>query len=688
MSEPIVIRTSDRGMFKRCRTMWDFTSKIRQNYEPVQRYHAFDFGTAIHAGLQAYYEPKTWGEKKLMQQNARDAFYASFAELQKLVKIGDIAFELTFKESIDLGLGMLEFYFIWAPKQDVNIKPLYTEIEFEVPIPGLEGLAVYQGRIDLIVEVYDDDGNFLGYYIVDHKAQPLDELVLTPWGWRRMGDIQVGAMVVGSNGKPTAVTGIFPQGTLPCYVVTLSDGAQVRCSGDHLWETAKGVVTTMQLVCRDPKTKWGYTSGSVITPVAPIEFEDQELPVHPYILGLWLAEGRFDNSMVVISNKLGDTIKLAEQYLPTAHHFKKNSTKNHNWTLTGPKKIHNFAPETNLVRQGLRQLGFDKNTSSITKFIPQVYLQGSVEQRLLLLQGLMDGDGTVPDRTYARFTSMSPQLHEGVRALVHSLGGVARPTSWTPAPNGKPSGRQNFRFLNGMNPFQLVYKRDAYAHAETLVREVISIEEVEPTEMQCISVEAFDGLYVTTDYVLTHNTAKQFGQIMWLNLDDQCSSYAWAIKQMLGLDVRGVIYNQLRKSPPHPPKQLKNGGFSVAKNQDTSFEVYLRTLREHNIDPHYYREFLLFLKRNPKEYARRTTVMYNDDMMQVVQNRIYLEAQEMMNPDLRIYPSPSPMNCNGCRFFGPCLQTQEGREPFMDMYEKRPASKKEKRTTESEIYDG
>jgi PD-(D/E)XK nuclease superfamily len=311
------------------------TSKIRQNWEPVQRYLAFDFGTAIHAGLQVYYDPKTWHfPRKTRESMAREAFEASFHELQKQIKVGDLEFELTFNEQIKLGLGMLNFYFTWAPKQD-NFVPIFVEIEFEVPIPGLEGIAVYQGRIDLVVEVFDDDGNSLGYYIVDHK------------------------------------------------------------------------------------------------------------------------------------------------------------------------------------------------------------------------------------------------------------------------------------------------------------------------------------------------TAKQFGETMWLYLDDQCSSYAWALKQMLGLDIRGVIYNQLRKEAPHPPKQLKNGSFSVNKQQNTTFETYLRTLRENEIDPHHYRDMLLYLKHNPKEFCRRTKVTFAPRALDIVEKRIVQEAREMINPDVQIYPTPSPMNCNGCRFFVPCLQTQEGGEPSMDMYERR-----------------
>src|SRR3974390_861318 len=120
MTEPTLITTSDRNFFKRCRELWNFTSKIRQNWEPVQRYPAFDFGTAIHAGLEAYYAPATWGDEDAMQANTIAAFRKSLAELQAKVKVGDLEIELRFGEEVQLGLDMLDYYFLWAPKQDLT----------------------------------------------------------------------------------------------------------------------------------------------------------------------------------------------------------------------------------------------------------------------------------------------------------------------------------------------------------------------------------------------------------------------------------------------------------------------------------------------------------------------------------------------------------------------------------------
>lgn len=174
-------------------------------------------------------------------------------------------------------------------------------------------------------------------------------------------------------------------------------------------------------------------------------------------------------------------------------------------------------------------------------------------------------------------------------------------------------------------------------------------------------------------WLVDHKTTAQLAQTEWLALDDQCSSYAWAIKQQLGLEVRGVIYNELRKKAPRKPSQLRSGALSVNKSQDTTYETYLSTLRELGYKEQAYASILQHLKANPKEFVRRTKVTYNPRTLQIVENRIRAEAITMLgNPS--IYPTPSRFNCNGCQFFAPCLAMHEGYDPqhiLDEMYDKR-----------------
>lgn len=174
-------------------------------------------------------------------------------------------------------------------------------------------------------------------------------------------------------------------------------------------------------------------------------------------------------------------------------------------------------------------------------------------------------------------------------------------------------------------------------------------------------------------WIVDHKTTAQFGDVEWLPLDDQCSTYAWAALKQLGLRVRGVIYNELRKKVPRRPTVLRSGALSVAKNQDTTYETYIAAVREMGYRPKAYRDILLYLRDNPKQFIRRTRVQYTRDHLENVEKRIQAEAHEMLN-DPAIYPTPSRFNCQGCMFFAPCLAMHEGRDYQIildEMYEKR-----------------
>jgi hypothetical protein len=184
-----IIRTSDRKLFKQCRQKWDFGSKLRMNLEPLFAPKPLDFGTAIHRGLQTYYEPSTWAIDRDVVRALSVQSFADVCNEQKrqYIKIssGDMAIdlEIDYKERVELGKGMLEYYFKYAKLND-KFKPVFVEVEFEVPIMrcgislpmGFEwdledrltymGAPVfYQGRVDLVVE--DEFGE---YWIVDHKT--------------------------------------------------------------------------------------------------------------------------------------------------------------------------------------------------------------------------------------------------------------------------------------------------------------------------------------------------------------------------------------------------------------------------------------------------------------------------------------------------------------------------------------
>src|SRR5699024_2349364 len=100
------------------------------------------------------------------------------------------------------------------------------------------------------------------------KAQPLDTKIITPNGYKLMGDIRIGDSVIGGDGKPKTVTGVFPQGEKEVYEITLEDGRKTRCCKDHLWNVTtrtrrnhnRGytVMSLEDMLKRQIKTSKGY----------------------------------------------------------------------------------------------------------------------------------------------------------------------------------------------------------------------------------------------------------------------------------------------------------------------------------------------------------------------------------------------------------------------------------------------
>ena len=188
-----IIRTSDRIQFKKCRRAWDIGSKIRQDLEPIKPRIPLEFGTQIHAGLEAFYDPALWGSHSHKERHAlaRVAFNKEWIKQYKIHEnSGVLNAELQdeYNHHYELGLGMIDNYVNWSITNDRGLTPVYTEVEFEVPIIVPEGFrygyisnfdwssegrfltfkgapVFYQGRIDLIVR--DDKGR---YWLVDHKT--------------------------------------------------------------------------------------------------------------------------------------------------------------------------------------------------------------------------------------------------------------------------------------------------------------------------------------------------------------------------------------------------------------------------------------------------------------------------------------------------------------------------------------
>ncbi|AKH17681.1 SNF2-related protein [Deinococcus soli (ex Cha et al. 2016)] len=353
------------------------------------------------------------------------------------------------------------------------------------------------------------------------KAQPLDARILTPLGWRTMGDLQVGDYVIGRNGHPTQVIGVYPQGERDIYRVTLTDGASVEVDEEHLWAVntpvrkkrglPEQVLTTAQI--KGTLTDAAGNLKHYLPVVEAVQFASRDLPVDPYTLGALLGDGHLSHSLgITTEDEIVSALALPEPV--AAHHGARLTPHVSTYRLTTPGQ---WTP--NPLKDALRTLGLH-GTTSHSKFIPPDYLLGSPAQRLALLQGLLDTDGHAGE--VVEYTSVSRELALGVVELVQSLGGTARlkPKVTTHVYQGERRTGQAWRVTlklpAHLDPFRLPAKLAAYARPTKYppTRGVRHVEYVGRKPAQCIAVAAADRLYVTDQYIVTHNTVQTLSHLL------------------------------------------------------------------------------------------------------------------------------------------------------------------------------
>ncbi|MGA5822076.1 PhoH family protein [Kitasatospora sp. NPDC094028] len=362
------------------------------------------------------------------------------------------------------------------------------------------------------------------------RAQPLFTKVLTPDGWRAIGDLRVGDLVTGSNGEPTPVLGVYPQGEKDIYRVTAQDGASTLCCGEHLWTVRTAADRRRNKPWRVLETR--EMIGNVRAAHArryelpllsqPVRFPEQDVPIDPYALGLLLGDGCLTGSTTPsFATEDPDLASALDAVLPGIEVRPKGGV---DYTLSRAKAPGDLMTLANPLTEVLRELDL-LGGRSCSKFVPEVYLRNSPAIRLAVLQGLLDADGgpvTQAGRTCrVQYTTTSILLRDDVIELVRSLGGVAY-TRRRPAEGRKPGrarGRDiqhrydahvvDIRLPEGIEPFRLRRKAEKYLAAGGGGRPMRHIDSIEPAgreEAVCIQVAAADSLYVTEDHLLTHNT--------------------------------------------------------------------------------------------------------------------------------------------------------------------------------------
>lgn len=427
-----------------------------------------------------------------------------------------------------------------SEKIDPYLRPLYDALH-DMMDPELIPKLMSAGVIEVAPLAY-----------MRGRAQPLFTNVLTPTGFRPIGDLKVGDFVIGSDGAPTEVTGVYPQGFKEIYRVFTQDGASTLASGDHLWAVYTASDRRRNKPARILETKEmignlrAAHAHRYELPVlsAPVKFESRPLPMDPYALGLLLGDGSFSSRATPsFTTKDPELAEALGRLIPGIEVRRKTDIGYVLNRITTPGEVITIE---NPVTGVMRRLGLSGKKSE-AKFVPEDYLFNSADVRLAVLQGLLDTDGgpvTQEGRTCRiQYTTVSDQLCDNVIFLVESLGGVVylRTRDAAGRKPGLARGREvhhrydanilDIRLPEGVLPFRLARKAEKYAAAGggRPMRYVDRIEPVGTTEAVCISVAAEDSLYVTEDFLLTHNTLND----AFIILDEAQNTTAEQMKMFL-----------------------------------------------------------------------------------------------------------------------------------------------------------
>lgn len=397
----------------------------------------------------------------------------------------------------------------------IDHKPRFDKVEYSSDIVPRD-----EHQAEAICAMVSSNGGIIEMSCGKGKALAHGEPVQTVNGPRPVEEINVGELVWGTDGCYYEVTGVYPQGERELYRVTFTDGTHCDCDGDHLWTLQKRrhrnkpLVTISTSDLATAKLRGADGRKLYLPPQKPIKGMKQNLRLDPYTLGSFLGDGHTDIFRSVFITTMDEEV-LDRMVLPALHRFKELSHQS-----SGKAKTYLIAPnradaqKTQELKESLHDLGLMR-VKAKDKFVPDCYLLATVEDRLALLQGLLDTDGTPTIGGAAEFSTSSSALARDVMDLSYSLAGTAtlqeRDNYYTK--NGEKVGPfKNYRVLvklpEGMQPFLLSRKQKKMPNTRQRepYRAVDSVVRVGTNYATCISVNSPDSLFLTRNYAPTHNT--------------------------------------------------------------------------------------------------------------------------------------------------------------------------------------
>ena len=353
------------------------------------------------------------------------------------------------------------------------------------------------------------------------KALTMDSKLYTPTGYILMRDVKIGDVLLDEQGRKCRVTGVFPQGIKSIYKITFTDGSSVECCEDHLWyvNTPRRkysgqpyVVKSLKEIAKDYKSVSNTKCGKRVSRkyhipvVSNIEFEPKPVLIDPYVLGVLIGDG----GLTQLGYKKGSVVPYYSPEEDIAQNIRNLGYE----VLRDSNNLINNRIISRKLMEGLNYYGLIGKYSH-EKYIPKEYIYNSMDCRVALLQGLIDTDGYVGKEGNLFYDTTSEKLAYNVIELVQSLGGICKLHS--KVGKYRKDGRQidckivytlSINLPDSIIPCSTTLKLTRYKpNKKYLPRRLIdNIEFVGNKECQCISVDSPNKLYITDNFIVTHNT--------------------------------------------------------------------------------------------------------------------------------------------------------------------------------------
>lgn len=418
-----------------------------------------------------------------------------------------VEYEKHLKYAYKLGARVsLEHYMVYR-EWDEPEKDKFFEPRYNILVGYIHYLQELECNPDFLTLIFNAPSGY-------GKLLANDTPILTKDGWKKHGDLKVGDYVISPNGNFIRVNIVHPK-RLANVKVTFEDGEEILCHNQHEWcvydRLARKVKTRVEttylmqhLYEKDGRNRFYIPLREMVIG------EKKDLPLDPYTYGVWLGDG--STNQAKITQNINDTIIF--DYIPyeISNIYKGASDNVNTYFFKG-------------LCKDLNKLGLCHQNITIEKYINDMYLTASVEQRLELLAGIIDTDGYL-DKKKQRYiiTTCGKKLKDDIVSLISTFGWRVSVTTVHPQTSTSGIKGKKDTYYIGFNPTtkipcKLERKQNTKLHKQKRIG-ISKIELINPIEGNCITVDG--GLYLAGRTLkTTHNTfPKKISEAWGFGIDD------------------------------------------------------------------------------------------------------------------------------------------------------------------------